>query len=335
MNLYGTYGGTVEANNDSEKLGRLKVRVPHVYGATGGSAGYIGTNDLPWAMPAGMPAGGSPASGGFSQLPEKGDKVWVRFLDGEPEKPVWEWGMQSQKDADALKLHTYDTKDGKVTTPNRTFWTRYGHGIELNAGAIIESTSGGYRLVFTDSSKPGENDGSIILSTSAGNFLQFDDTADTGTLNINQDFSINLGSGLIGKSDSFNWTTDTQDFKIDSGGGFGLTASDDIDITTASGFSMDAIDSVSISSSGADMSITSATTMNMDFASLYLGEGAVEPFVLGNQLAALVQSLLTYLDTHTHSNGNEGSPTGPPIVPTTGTVQPDVSTIVSSTIFGV
>lgn len=335
MNLFGTYGGTVEANNDSEKLGRLKVRVPHVYGATGGSTGYIGTNDLPWALPAGMPAGGSPASGGLSHLPQKGDKVWVRFLDGEPEKPIWEWGMQSQSDADNLKLHTYDTQDGKVTSPNRAFWTRYGHGIELNAGAVIAATSGGYRIVFTDSSQPGQNDGSILLSTSAGNFIQFDDTADGGTVNVNQDLNINIGSGLVGKSDSYDWTTDSQDYKITSGAGYSLTTSDDINISSAAGYSMDAIDSVSISSSGADMSISSATDMTLDFSSLFLGQGAVEPFVLGNQLSAFLLTLLTYLDTHTHSNGNNGSPTGPPIIPTEGVVQPEVSTLVSSTVFGV
>ena len=94
-----TYAGTVESNLDPLKLGRLKVRVPHVYGTTASGVGYIGVNDLPWALPAGMAAGGSANSGGFSQLPEKGDHVWVRFLDGEPEKPVWEWGMQTMDDA--------------------------------------------------------------------------------------------------------------------------------------------------------------------------------------------------------------------------------------------
>src|SRR3546814_1473831 len=99
MNLLGTYGGIVEKVNDPEKLGRVKVRVPHVYGATGGGTGFIGTNDIPWALPAGMPAGGSSNSGGFSHLPEPGDHVWVRFLDGQPEKPIREWGMQTITDA--------------------------------------------------------------------------------------------------------------------------------------------------------------------------------------------------------------------------------------------
>ena len=79
MQLLGTYAGIVENVKDPQRLGRVKARVPHVHGVSGSGAGYIGTNDLPWALPSGMPAGGGPASGGFSQLPAVGDKVWVRF----------------------------------------------------------------------------------------------------------------------------------------------------------------------------------------------------------------------------------------------------------------
>src|SRR3546814_4627799 len=41
-------------------------------------------------------------------LPEPGDHVWVRFLDGQPEKPIWEWGMQTITDAKNLNLHHYE-----------------------------------------------------------------------------------------------------------------------------------------------------------------------------------------------------------------------------------
>ena len=205
--LLGTYAGIVEANNDPEKLGRVKVRVPHVYGVTGSGIGYIGTNDIPWALPSGMPAGSSVASGGFTQLPEAGDKVWVRFLDGEPEKPVWEWGMQSQPDRDALALHTYDSNNGKVGKPNRTAWTRYGHTVEINVGAVIVTTSGGYRVVLTDSSTTGAGDGNVTIETSNGNFFELDDSVDTATLNSNEDCTFVIGSSFSATSDSFSWTT--------------------------------------------------------------------------------------------------------------------------------
>ncbi len=332
--LLGTYAGIVEANNDSEKLGRVKVRVPHVYGATSGTSGYIGTNDLPWALPAGMPAGGSAGSGGFSQLPDKGDKVWVRFLDGEPEKPVWEWGMQSQSDRDQLKLHSYEEKDGKVGEPNRTFWTRYGHGIEINLASIIEATSAGYRLVLTDASKPGNNDGNIMLSTPAGNFLKLDDVDDSATLNVNSNCNVQAGADMIGQSDSFSWKTTSQDFSISSGSQFSVDANDDMTLTTAKNFSLDAIQGVTISASGGSLALSSSTDMTLDYSTLFFSTGASEPFVLGGQLVIFLTALLTYLDSHTHSNGNLGSPTGPPIVLATPTVQPPVATLISSTIFG-
>jgi len=332
MKLFGTYAGIVEANNDSEKLGRIKVRVPHVYGVTTTSSGYIGTNDLPWALPAGMPAGGSPASGGFSQLPEKGDKVWVRFLDGEPEKPIWEWGMQSRSDLEGLTLHGYEESGGKVVKPNRTFWTRYGHSIEINQPSIIETTHAGYRLVLTDESATGANDGNALLSTTKGNFLKLDDADDSATLNVNSDCNLLVGSGLIGQSDSFSWTTSSQDFSLTSGGSFDLTAASGISITTAADFSVDAVSSVSISSGG-DITLSSSN-FTLNCASMFLGAAAVEPFVLGLQLTIFLQSLLVYLDSHTHSNGNLGSPTGPPTTTSTASVQPPVPSLISSTIFG-
>ena len=168
MQLGFTYAGTVESNLDPLKLGRIKARVPHVYGTASSGVGYIGTNDLPWALPAGMPAGGSALSGGFSQLPEMGDKVWVRFLDGEPEKPIWEWGMQSMDDAESVALHTYAV-GVPVGKPNRTIWTRYQHAVVMDEGSVIATTSAGYRLVLTDSSEPGANDGNLTLVTPHGN----------------------------------------------------------------------------------------------------------------------------------------------------------------------
>ncbi len=333
MKLFGTYAGIVEANNDSEKLGRLKVRVPHVYGAATAGSGYIGTNDLPWALPAGMPAGGSPASGGFSQLPEKGDKVWVRFLDGEPEKPIWEWGMQSRSDFEGLTLHTYDESNGQVGKPNRTFWTRYGHSIQIKQASLIETTLAGYRLVLTDASAVGANDGNILLSTPTGNFLTLDDIDESATLNTNAGCNLLVGSDLIGQSDSFSWTSASQGSSFTSGSSFDVTAISDISLTTAGSITIDAISDVTISASGGDMNLTS-NSFTLNCASMLFGTAAVEPFVLGLQLTIFLQALLAYLDSHTHSDGNLGAPTGPPITPSTPSLSPQIPMLISSTVFG-
>lgn len=321
MNYGFTYAGIVESNKDPLKLGRVKVRVPHVFGSDATGSGYIGTNDLPWALPAGLPAGGSSASGGFSQLPEPGDKVWVRFLDGEPEKPIWEWGMQSLDDRDNLTLNRYGTGT-PVGSPDRTIWTRYSHAIEINAGSIIVTTSQGYRIVWTDASDVGAGDGKITATTANGNVIEIDDSTDTLTVLINEDIQYNVGSGVSGQSNSYTWETMSQDYTLTSGRAFSLTATNNIKMSTASDLVIDALGNTSITTSGA---------FTTGFATLKLGLAAVQPVVLGTELTTLLTALLLWADTHTHI-GNLGSPTSPPIIPSAATVQPLIPAILSATV---
>ena len=317
-----TYAGIVEANKDPLKLGRLKVRVPMVFGSESTGSGYVAVNDLPWALPAGMPAGGSALSGGFSQLPEPGDKVWVRFLDGEPEKPVWEWGMQSVDDASALKLHSYEPGT-PVGPPDRTVWTRYGHAIEINAGSIIVTTSQGYRVVITDASAAGAQDGNVTVTTQKGNLMALDDLDDTIKFVCREDMYFTVASGLIGTSDSFSWTTMTQDFEIISGRKLTATAVSGIELTTTADMAIDALGNTSFTTLG---------DFTLGFATLKLGLAAVQPAVLGTQLATLITALISWLDTHTHTSASPGSPTSPPNVPASAIAQPTPAQCLSTTV---
>jgi hypothetical protein len=69
---WGKYRGLVEDRNDPEQLGRLRVRVPSLLAdaVTG------------WAWPA-VP------NAGLFLLPQKDDLVWVEFIEGELEHPIW------------------------------------------------------------------------------------------------------------------------------------------------------------------------------------------------------------------------------------------------------
>lgn len=169
-NLVGTYAGVIESTKDPEKRGRMKVRVPVVYGPAEGS---IPTADLPWALPIGLPAGGSSASGGIDWLPEIGDQVWVRFLDGEPEKPLWEWALQTTKQAKKFPFRNYEDD-----TPNRhALLTRYGQSIEWSEAGITAVTSKGYSIQLIDAGKT-ILDGSIELKTGKAYFIRMMDDTD-------------------------------------------------------------------------------------------------------------------------------------------------------------
>jgi uncharacterized protein involved in type VI secretion and phage assembly len=74
---YGKYRGFVEDNEDPDKLGRLKLRVPKVYGS----------DPSDWALPC-LPFGGA-ASHGLFLLPEIDDMVWVEFEEGDIDHPIW------------------------------------------------------------------------------------------------------------------------------------------------------------------------------------------------------------------------------------------------------
>ena len=67
----GVYRAVVVDDNDPERLRRLKVQVPSVYG----------NGDSSWAS-ACVPAGSR-------RQPKVGSGVWVMFEGGDPARPVW------------------------------------------------------------------------------------------------------------------------------------------------------------------------------------------------------------------------------------------------------
>jgi uncharacterized protein involved in type VI secretion and phage assembly len=73
---WGKYRGIVVDRADPEQLGRLKLQVPSLLAdaVTG------------WAWPASPYAG---AGIGLFAIPQKDDLVWVEFLEGELDHPIW------------------------------------------------------------------------------------------------------------------------------------------------------------------------------------------------------------------------------------------------------
>ncbi len=90
---YAPIRGTVFSNEDPEVLGRLRLKVPVMYGSR---------IQQYWAWPIGMYAG---KNIGFFALPNPGDVVWVHFENGDPRYPIWQYGhwTTNHKPPDTVK----------------------------------------------------------------------------------------------------------------------------------------------------------------------------------------------------------------------------------------
>lgn len=74
--FYGKYRGVVADNRDPLMLGRIKARVPDIYG----------DEDSGWALPSTPYAGDGV---GLFAVPPTDASVWIEFEHGDPDYPIW------------------------------------------------------------------------------------------------------------------------------------------------------------------------------------------------------------------------------------------------------
>ena len=138
--FFGKYEGIVAEVNDPLHIGRIRAKVPAVFGdgvVTG------------WALPCSPFGGGK--NRGFLFLPEIGDTVWIEFAAGDPSRPIWVgafWGApESAGGQDELASETgseVPTADGNEAGPGRSvIRTRAGHRLYFDdEGEIVVLASG-------------------------------------------------------------------------------------------------------------------------------------------------------------------------------------------------
>ena len=121
---YGKYQGQVVDNADPEGLGRLRVRVPAVFGpdvVTG------------WAMPC-VPYGGA-AGQGFFFIPEVEAGIWVEFEGGDVSYPVWVGTFWSKPGGEPEVPKPNDAEGAETDAQNpptrKIIKTLKGHTIQL------------------------------------------------------------------------------------------------------------------------------------------------------------------------------------------------------------
>lgn len=113
----GPWPGTVVSTEDPDKLGRIRVRVPQVYGNPTEDE-FIPDEQLPWARP-------SMSVHDFHADFLPGDGIWVTFWGGSSRRPVWHGQFLAPGDAPAEFTSSYSP------TPK----TRI---LRTNGGQIIE-----------------------------------------------------------------------------------------------------------------------------------------------------------------------------------------------------
>lgn len=105
--FYGKYRGLVDEIGDARNLGRIKVRVPEVYGDV----------VSPWALPCAPFAGNNL---GFYAIPPVGSGVWVEFEAGDKERPIWSGGWWGDGEL------PQDEAGGQTDTPKKVFRSEQG-----------------------------------------------------------------------------------------------------------------------------------------------------------------------------------------------------------------
>jgi uncharacterized protein involved in type VI secretion and phage assembly len=133
--FYGKYQGVVTDNRDPMCLGRIKAKVPDVYG----------DDESGWALPC------APFSG-FCALPKVNAGVWIEFIGGDPDYPVWSgcwWGSQADMSTAVLPAPeqkvVLETEGGNRITLDDTPGTG-GITLETSSGQKIKLTATGIEI---------------------------------------------------------------------------------------------------------------------------------------------------------------------------------------------
>ena len=139
QSFYGKFRGVVSANDDPDKLGRIKAQVQDV----------LGDQESSWALPA-LPYAGDGV--GLYLIPPVNASVWIEFEQGDPDYPIWTgcfWagrdrlpGSPTTPDVKVLKTNsatiTLDDSSGKNSIKIETAKLKImmdSQGIELSNGS--------------------------------------------------------------------------------------------------------------------------------------------------------------------------------------------------------
>jgi uncharacterized protein involved in type VI secretion and phage assembly len=278
----------VVANQDPDKLGRVKVTYPWL----GKANAEVPSN---WAYVC-QPLASKDAGTFF--LPEKGDEVLVFFEGGNLDSPIIIGSLYNQK---AKPQASGRTDDHNASGKNqlRYLKTRTGHLLcfdesESDAGIILQDIEKRRFEIQTKKKK-------VIISDEKENKIQLD------------------GSNIEINTKETSVKMSPQDIKIDAKsavtltvGGSKIEMKDSTLKTTISGNSLEISGAkAEISVGSSQITISKSGVVINGSASIQLGSGAAEALIKGT-------TFLTLFNTHMHPTAM--GPSGPPMIPLNPTV---------------
>jgi uncharacterized protein involved in type VI secretion and phage assembly len=168
VRYYGKYRGSVVANVDPKKMGRITALVPDV----------LGTATSSWALPA-LPLAGPQVA--TYAIPPVGAGVWVEFEHGDKSFPIWTgcwWGDQGEVPASAqagttsppnIVLQPQAGTQGAPTLilsgtdDSITLMTAAGASLVISGNEIVISNGKGASISLTGSTV-NINDGALTVT---------------------------------------------------------------------------------------------------------------------------------------------------------------------------
>jgi len=329
--FYGTYVGTVIAvdnvcnttdmktiRNDTKRFQRIKVMIPGI------DSIEVEAASLPDAIMSYSKAGRY--WGDFSPvLPN--DKVFVSFLDGDPQYRVIMGRYHTSSDIPPIMRLNYPYREGFISRGGHIycFDNQDDTQEEINSQIFILS-KGGNMMKMRDFYR----DYQLINTAGARLSLRGEDS------NADDDYNANKGVLIEGNYDGDNPTKryslkfdeEENELEIKSKEGYTITLRDvdgsggseekGITIKTAAGRK------IIIDEKNGKLEITHSD-VTVDSARIKLGDATspYEPAVLGDLLGLLLNNFIAWANTHTHPG--PGVPPAPPFVPS-----PSISSIKST-----
>jgi len=283
MDLYGVWPGIVVNTQDPLRRGRIRVRVPQVFGDTTESY-FVPDEQLPWAFPC-FPLVGKDS--GLAMIPEVGSGVWVTFYGNDARTPVWLGGWFAANDKITEHEISYRPapEDYVLKTPG-------GHLLQLSDAAVsfikLQEGKSAQNLKFTQTEY-------ALTCLRSNTMVQLDKNVNTGTtLTYNAGTNIAMNSG--------------QNFSMVAGQALSISA---LLLTISS------LTTLSLATIGAaNLSVGAALTITA-LGIIQILAGTVTVGIVMSAQKLLNKTMMDLFNSHTHNyNPGPGGPT-PTSVPIT------------------